>query len=214
MDKRRILTGALIIAIVAGAVFTARRHFSRAPSSHQPAVNLKIKGNVLAPVTLEVFSDFECPACRAAVPEVEKILQAHPDKIRVIFYHFPLTAHRFSPIAHQAAECAARQGKFWPYHDRLYSKQAEWPASADVGTTLLEYARDMGMDLDRFAACLADPGITRSIQEDRKYGDALQITSTPTFFINGKRFLGSLELSKGGEELIEKLLTGKKPEAS
>ncbi len=210
MNKRQLIAGILIVLGVAAAVFTARRHFTSAPMSQAPQVNLKAKGDMLAPVTVEVFSDFECPACRAAVPEIEKILAAHPEKVRVLFFHFPLSAHRFSPLAHQAAECAARQGHFWPYHDKLYAKQSEWTVVASPTELLLEYARDQGMDLDRFAACLTNAEVALSVQEDRRYGDALRVNSTPTFFINGERFVGGVELAKGGAERIEKILGEKK----
>ena len=169
-------------------------------------MNLKTKGPANAPVTIEVFSDFECPACRFAVAEETKILAAYPDQVRFIFYHFPLSAHLLSPRAHQAAECAALQGKFWPYHDRLYDKQPEWTVVPDLTRILMEYSRDAGMDLDRFAGCLADTKVTEDVKRDRLYGETLQIRSTPTFFVNGERFVGAVELAKGGDEKIRKIL--------
>jgi len=66
--------------------------------------------------------------------------------------------------------------------------------------------RDAGMDLDRFAACLANPNVAEDVKKDRQYGDSLQIRSTPTFFINGERFVGSIELSQGGVNKINKIL--------
>ncbi len=206
MTKKYILTGFILTALVVGAVFFARTRFKQELISQAPAINLKTKGPANAPVTIEVFSDFECPACRYAVAEESKILADYPDQVRFIFYHFPLTSHRLSPLVHQAAECAALQGKFWPFHDRLYEKQAEWAVLPDPTQTLIEFSRDAGMDLDRFAGCLADTRVTADVKKDRLYGDALQIRSTPTFFVNGERFVGAVELAKGGVEKIRKIL--------
>lgn len=206
LTRKYILTGLVLVAIAVGAVFFARAKFRREFIAQAPAVNLKIKGLANAPVTIEVFSDFECPACRFALAEEAKILGEFPDQVRFIFYHFPLSSHRLSPLAHQAAECAALQGRFWPYHDRLYEKQAEWTVIPDPTQTLMEFARDEGMDLDRFAVCLADRSVTEDVKKDRNYGEALQIRSTPTFFVNGERFVGAVELAKGGVEKIRKIL--------
>lgn len=211
MNSRYLLAGALLLAGITAAVFVNRRFFKPAPAVQTPGVNLKVKGSVTAPVTLEVFSDFECPACRAAVGEVDKILAAHPQQVRVFFFHFPLSSHRLSPLAHQAAECAAQQGRFWPYHDQLYSRQNEWVNAAEPMQSLLTYARDEGMDIDRFAACLSDKQVEQNIQKDRQYGDVLRVSSTPTFFVNGQRFVGSIELGQGGAAHIRKLL-GEKAE--
>jgi len=206
ITKKYIFTGLILVAMAVGAVFFARAKFKQEFVAHAPAVNLKIKGPANAPVTIEVFSDFECPACRFAVAEETKILAAYPDQVRFIFYHFPLSSHRLSPLVHQAAECAALQGKFWPYHDRLYDKQSEWTVLPDLTQILMGYSRDAGMDLDRFAVCLADTRVTEDVKKDRLYGETLQIRSTPTFFVNGERFVGAVELAKGGVEKINKIL--------
>lgn len=211
MRTQKILTGLFLVAVLAAAVFATRHFFQhKAAGVSAPVVNLKAKGNPHAPVTIEVFSDFECPACRFAVAEEERILAAYPDRVRFVFYHFPLSSHRLSPVVHQAAECAAMQGKFWPYHDRLYEKQPEWSALGNPVSTLMRYAREAQMDIDRFAGCLSDKSVTQDVLNDRKYGDALQVKSTPTFFIQGERFLGSGELAKGGVERIQNLLGEKK----
>jgi len=201
-----IMTGVLLIAVAVGSVLFARTKFKQEFVAQAPAVNLKVKGPSNAPVTIEVFSDFECPACRFALAEETKILTAYPDQVRFIFYHFPLSSHRLSPLVHQAAECAALQGKFWPYHDKLYEKQTEWAVLLNPSQALMQFARDAGMDLDRFAVCMADTRVTEDIKKDRQYGDALQIRSTPTFFVNGERFVGSAELAQGGEAKIRQIL--------
>ena len=205
-----MLTGVVLLAALTGAVLFARQYSRPSKTGAQaPAVSLKIKGNRFAAVTVEIFSDFECPACRLAMAEEAKILADYPEKVRFVFYHFPLSSHRLSPVAHQAAECAALQGRFWPYHDRLYDQQETWTVRGNPVETFIEYARETGLDLDRFAACLSDPRVARDIQNDRRYGDALQVSSTPTFFVNGERFIGSVELAKGGVERIGKLLEEK-----
>lgn len=206
MTPRYFFTGFALIALAVGSVFFARTKFKQEFVARAPSVNLKAKGSATAPVTIEVFSDFECPACRFALAEEAKILADYPDQVRIVFYHFPLSSHRLSPLVHQAAECAALQGKFWTYHDRLYDKQAEWAVLPNPTQTLIEFARDASLDLDRFAACMVDQRVTEDIKKDRQYGEALQIRSTPTFFVNGDRFVGAVELAKGGVEKIRKVL--------
>ncbi len=203
---RKALAGVLTAAILAAGILVAR-HFAAPRKTIAPVIRQeKIRGPVLAPVTLQIFSDFQCPACRMALLEEEKILREYPGKVRFIYYHFPLSAHRLSPLAHQAAECAARQDGFWAYHDLLYGGQTQWSLLDNPLQTFLGYARDSGLDLTRFSTCLTDPTVQQRIREEKEYGESLQVQSTPTFFVEGERFIGGLELSQGGAALIRKKL--------
>jgi len=203
---KRIITGLLIVALSVGAVF-ALRHLKRpAKIAALPLSLEKMKGPVDALVKIEVFSDFECPACRAAVAEEQKLLTQYPGKIRIVYYHFPLSAHRLSPLAHLCAECAARQNRFWTFHDKLYGEQSHWAILANPLEVFLRFVRDEGLDLNLFSACLRDEAVRKRIMDEKQYGTSLQVNSTPTFFINGERFIGSLELNQGGTALIRKIL--------
>ena len=127
-------------------------------------------------------------------------------QIRLAYRHFPLPGHRWSALAHQAAECAHRQGRFWEYHDRLYAEQTQWSLSLDPTETFLRYAGDLGLDLDAFAVCLGDAGVGREILLEKNEGERLKITATPTFFIRRERVVGPRELEMKGEALIRTML--------
>lgn len=157
-----------------------------------------------APIQIIEYSDFQCPACRTAQAALFQLLGKYPGKIRLTFQHYPLGGHRWSAVAHQAAECAARQGRFWPYHDRLYAEQASWSGSAVAPLeTLVRYGSEMALDLDRFGECLGDRAVAAEIQRERDAGADLGVRSTPSFFVNGKFVVGTPAL----ENEVKKLLS-------
>lgn len=161
------------------------------------------KGPVNAPVQVIEYSDFQCPACQVAQSTLSELELQYPGKIRLIFQHYPLEAHRWSSLAHRAAECAARQNQFWVYHDRLYSDQSNWSKAVEAPVeAFLGYARDGGLALDEFADCLGKNDFDRMIGDERRAGFDLGVRSTPSFFVNGKLAVGAKAL----REEIEKLL--------
>jgi protein-disulfide isomerase len=206
MNIRYIVTGIILtIFLIAGVVFLRKTHgVKRHPE--RILSESKSKGPADAPVQIIEYSDFQCPACRTAIPTIDEILAAYPGRIRFAFHHFPLPGHPFSPLAHQAAECAADRGKFWEYHDRLYSEQPNWTILSNPTEVFLRYAKEGGLDLDAFAQCLTEDRIRRRIFEERAQGESLQVRSTPTFFINGERLVGPVELKIKGEAKIREIL--------
>jgi protein-disulfide isomerase len=183
------------------------RHFKPAPKiSRILAQDLKAKGPANAPIEIIEYSDFECPACKLAQGVLTEIDTAYPNKVRLVFRHFPLPVHARAPVAHQAAECAARQNRFWPYHDQLYNEQEKWTTGPGPTLILIQYAKDTGLDLDTFAACITDASVTAEIIKEKREGQALLIHSTPTFFVNGTRFVGAKELKEQGIPYIQKEL--------
>ena len=203
---RSWITGLLIIAVLAGGVMVYRRLVAGKSSSEKLIDGEKVKGPQNAKVTIVEYSDFQCPACRRAEETLVKLLADYPKDVKLIFKNFPLAMHLWSPLAHQAAECSVRQGKFWEYHDKLYQLQEQWSTPQNPTEKFLEYAKISGMNLDSFAKCLSDPSIQQSIEEDKKMALQLQINSTPTFFINGERVVGPVELYVRGEKLIREIL--------
>ncbi len=122
---------------------------AEAPGAEPP----HIRGNANAPVTLEEFGDFECPSCGTYSVELKKIESEFGDRLRVIFREYPLypTPHKHALIAAQAAEAAGLQGRFWEMHDKLYENQKAWSEATDVMPMFIDYARQIGIDTDRFA---------------------------------------------------------------
>jgi protein-disulfide isomerase len=178
------------------------------------------KGRPDAPIVIVEFSDLQCPACRFAVAPVKKLIQLYGQDARLIFKHYPLPRHFSAWPAAVAAECAGRQGRFWDLHDLLYDKQADWapqlPPEAQASAQrpgfpqdFIPYARSLGLDMTAFGTCLKDPAVSTLIKDDQKDGDDHWVLSTPTFFINGKRFVGARNLSEDGVPWIEKILRKK-----
>jgi len=139
--------------------------------------------NPNASVTILEFSDFECPACTMAVPEVHKLIEHYGDKINFVYKHFP--AHKDSQKAAEAAECARDQDKFWSYHDMLFEN------SHSLSTRDLEkYAQSLNLDINVFNTCLASRIKQAKVEADFKEGLNYHIEGTPTFFINGFQLTG------------------------
>ena len=228
INLRSVLAGIVLVVILAGVVFFIKRKKPAPVILPKPPAGTtvyraapKVQGLADAPVTLVEYSDFECPSCRAVQAELQDLFKNYPGKIRLTFRHFPLTSHRWSIYAHQAAECMNAQGKFWPYHDRVYAKQQEWaPSNVPPVELLMRYAGEVGADMNRFAACLSDAVVTREIYAEKEEGNQRQVNATPTFFMGKERFVGPKEMQERGENAIRKVLglppkpaPEKKPEA-
>jgi protein-disulfide isomerase len=147
-----------------------------------------IRGNPKATVTLEEFGDFECPTCGTYAVELKKIESEFGDRLRVIFREYPLypTPHKYALIAARAAEAAGLQGRFFEMHDQLYENQKAWSEANDVLPLFIDYARQLGLDTDRFARDLNGEIVAERITQDGIRGHARGVTGTPSFFINGK----------------------------
>lgn len=166
----------------------------------------RIKGDPSATVTMVEFSDFQCPACRVAEPVITQIFQLYPKGLRLMFKNFPLERiHPHARAGAVSAECAGRQGKFWEYHDILYSRQQEWTDDSEP-QKLDAYAKEVKLDMAAFQACRAEPSVQKAIDDDINEARDRWVGSTPTFFINGKRFVGARQLQERGSRWIEKEL--------
>ncbi|MBI3554544.1 MAG: thioredoxin domain-containing protein [Elusimicrobia bacterium] len=217
--ERRLWGAAIVLTAASLSVFSVRRVVK--PTAEE-APSYRQKGPPDSPVVIAEFSDFECPACRAAEPGLKNLLALYDGKVHFLFKHFPLTP-RPHPWARQAAiiaECAGRQGKFWETHDLLYEHQREWadlvenPGSSgppkDPVDALLPYARKAGAEESALRACLNDPSAAAAVDADKKEGQDRWIGSTPTFFINQRRFPGSQTFANAGTIWIDKILKNRK----
>ena len=154
------------------------------PAGAEPA---QVRGNLSAPVTLEEFADFQCPSCGAYYPELKKIESEFGENLRVIFRERPLVPpHDHALIAAQAAEAAGLQGRFWEMHDKLYENQKAWSEARDLVPLFVDYAKQIGLDIDRFMKDLNGEAVAARIFQDGKRAHALNVNGTPTFYVNGK----------------------------
>ncbi|HLE07276.1 MAG TPA: DsbA family protein [archaeon] len=150
-----------------------------------PYTPSEIRGNILGAESGEVeivmYSDFLCPACKAADPIVKKILEDYPNSTKLVYKH--MVIHDAAMPLAIAVECAGDQGKFWEMHDKIFENQnrAEYMNMADLAETL-------GMDKGNFSACMrSGAGAMRQrIAEDMKEARAAGVKATPSFVINGK----------------------------
>ena len=140
-------------------------------------------------ITLVEFSDFQCPYCAAAAPELAAVLKAYPTQVRLIFKEYPLEMHSQAALAAAAAVAAHKQGKFWAMYDAMFAAHDD--LSRD---NLLVLAQKNGLDLKRFQADLDSTEIKEAITRDVQDGDQAGVSGTPTLFINGQRYNGAIEL--------------------
>lgn len=140
------------------------------------------EGPASAPITLVEFSDFQCPFCQRVMPTLKQIRAKYGDKVRVVWKDFPLTQiHPQAFDAAMAGNCALEQGKFWEFHDRLFSNQ-----QALQPEFLKRYAVDAGLDAGKFNACLDSSKYRQKVQSAIEEGTRFGVSSTPTVFINGR----------------------------
>jgi protein-disulfide isomerase len=162
-------------------------------------------------VELVEFGDYQCPACANAHPYVNKILKDYEGKITFVFRNFPLTnSHPHALASANAAEAAAAQGKFWQMHDKLYESQKEWSplAASAVGDKFAEYAKALGLDGDKVKLAVADQAYKQLIDRDLADGATVNVSATPTFYVDGRKVTGSGE--EGLRDAIDAALAVKK----
>lgn len=145
-----------------------------------------VRGSADAAITIVEWSDFQCPFCSRAGPTLEQIQETYGDDVRIVFKHLPLSIHPQAPAAHAAAEAAHRQGRFWEMHDRIFENQRDLSPS-----TFERYAREIGLDMDRYASDVESDAVRRRIDTDMAQARELGVTGTPAFFINGRFISGA-----------------------
>lgn len=144
------------------------------------------EGNADAPITIVQFAEYQCPYCGKARESVDQVMKTYEGKVRFVFRDFPLGFHDRAIPAATAANCAEKQGKYWQVHNALMSNQR-----ALEEADLERVARDAGLDIAKWQACRQDPAVTEEIQKDMADGQAVGVTGTPAFFVNGVMLSGA-----------------------
>jgi protein-disulfide isomerase len=139
-----------------------------------------------AKVTIVEWSDFECPFCSRVGPSLKQIKEQYGKEVRVVFRHQPLPFHPNAKPAAEASMAAHEQGKFWEYHDLLFANQ-----KALDRASLEKYAQEAKLDLSRFKAALDSGKFRAKVEADSAAGNEVGANGTPTFFINGREFVGA-----------------------
>lgn len=141
-----------------------------------------------APVQIVEFADFQCPYCKQMIPIINAMRLKYPNRVSFIYYNFPLDHHPQAKIAAIAAECAARQGKYFSYHDLLFNSQSAfhtmpWDSLANLA----------GIEnMDEFKGCVSTKATEKLVEDEVKLGDKIKVEVTPTFIINGVMYKGTL----------------------
>jgi protein-disulfide isomerase len=163
------------------------------------------KGPSDAPVTIIEFTDFECPFCGKATAAIQELLASDPGHVHFILKNNPLSIHPHAFLAHEAALAANEQGKFWEMHDLLFAHQNRLERQ-----DLLDYAKQLNLDVDRFRQALDSHRYAPLIEHDLAEARRLGVAATPTFFVSGKRVLG-LQSLDGLKALIYAALEAAAP---
>ena len=146
------------------------------------------QGPETAPITLTEFSDFHCPFCKKAFPTMKQIMQNYPGKVHWVFRHFPLstTPGEGSFLTHEASVCAQEQGKFWEFHDEVYTRPSP-PAEPD----LYGIGDRIGLDRSKFQECLKSGRYREFLKQESSEGTRRGVQGTPTVFVNDKEVSGA-----------------------
>ncbi len=146
-------------------------------------------------VTLIEFGDFQCPACEASFPIIEKVMDHYKDNpdFTFVFRNFPLTSiHPNAQLSAEASEAAGEQGKFWEMYARLYQAQNDWAEINDPLDTFVSYTEGLGINKDQFKSALQNAKFRTRVNEDVNDANKLGVDSTPTFYLNGEKIAGGI----------------------
>ncbi len=182
--------------IIRGTVFDIAQNpfktdLDKIKTDYQPSI-----GTPGAPVVLVEFSDFECPYCRQQAKMLrDELLKAYPKEVRLYYLDFPLeTLHPWAKSAAMIGRCIFHQnaGAFWEFHDWIFENQ-EGITPADLKEKSLEFAKGKGVDADQLSKCMETGATEEEVTRTRNAGKDLEINSTPTMFINGRRMVGAVQ---------------------
>jgi protein-disulfide isomerase len=192
---RGVAASELYAVLMASALATPPPSAPDAPAIDPVALEVgvdgaPIRGSSRAPVTVVMFSDFECPYCVKLETTLKSLEDAYPGKVRLAFRHHPLPMHEHARLAAKASMAADAQGKFWQYHDALVAHR-----DALDRASLERYASDVGLDVARFSRDLDDARLEARLTADEAQATQLRVQGTPTTFVQGHRITGAQPLA-------------------
>lgn len=194
--EKRIIIWVSVVLVLAVTVIGVWKG-ANIPTSAKPITLSKLieavlptdwtKGAETPKVSLVEYSDFQCPACGAYYPLVEKVFTGNKNSLAFTYRHFPLPQHKNALAAAYAAEAAGAQGKFWQMHEMIFSHQADW-SDSDTAEAIFEgYATELKLDMKNFKE-VRDSQVTKdNVAHDAKTGTDSGVNSTPSFYINGEK---------------------------
>lgn len=146
-------------------------------------------GNKNSKVVMIEYGDFQCPTCGSVHPNIKQVTEKYKDQLAFVFRNFPITTlHPNAKAAAAAAEAAGLQGKYWEMHNKLYETQSSWSSlsASERSNYFVEAATALGLNIDTFNKDLAGSNVNQKISFDLALGKRVNVTGTPTVFINGE----------------------------
>jgi protein-disulfide isomerase len=209
-----IIAIVLILSVIGGVVFLRSRQITDSAGNHQPASEVSPETAKKVPadtvVTLEEFGDYQCPPCGELHPTLKRLKSQYGPNLNFIFRNYPLTEiHKNALLAAQAAEAARVQGRFWEMHDLLYETQKVWSDDVNPKPIFIKFARDIGLDTDRFGRDLGNEEVKLRIEADQEAATKMGVNGTPTVFINGRRLRDEATTPDGVRKGIELMMSRK-----
>jgi len=181
----------VIIVAFAGLWKLSQQLTAKFPSSAellQAQSNDWTKGNPDSNVILIEYLDFECEACGAYYPLVKRLLEEYDDKVLFISRYFPLSGHKNGMTSALAVEAAGKQGKYWEMYNLLFEQQKNWGEKKSSDPTIFEqYAKQLNLDIEQLKKDVNSKEVKNRVIKDKNSGNRLGVSSTPTFFFNGKK---------------------------
>jgi protein-disulfide isomerase len=158
--------------------------------------NAPVRGMANAPVTVALFSDFQCPYCARMANVLNGLAKSEGDRLKIVYHYFPLSSiHPWAQGAAQAAACAQRQTNtaFWSLHDFMFAQQRQL-AVTNFGRRVADWARTTpNLDRDQFQRCISESLTSGQVEQDIALGQELGVRGTPTLFLNGELIDSSSE---------------------
>lgn len=211
VKKYGMVAGGVVVAVaVAIGLIILARGASYPLTIVDPAF-----GTENAPVVIEKFSDWQCPACRLSVAALEEVAQTYPNQVRIVYKDFPIPGHAHARFFAAAGLCAAQQDKFHEFYTQTFETQTQWTGMdrSGVENLLLAWASEQGLDMVEFNACRESRTVRSEIDKDVKEAISRSVTSTPTFFIDGQKQEGGLSVFQWIQKINEILKSkGLEPE--
>jgi protein-disulfide isomerase len=208
MGIRRIALIALLPHVLLAASAAAQQVESPHVRLLKQAADSRTKGAAGAPVLVYEISDFQCPHCRKFAVEVFPQIDSayiRTNKVQWVFVSLPMPNHLNAWVAAEAALCAGAVGnRFWPIHDRLFESHAEWSNAAAPGPILARYAREAGVPMDAYQACVDEDRVAPLILQDVIFGS--RVTGTPTFIVNNQQTVVGVKTFAEWREILDGLL--------
>lgn len=200
-DIKRLLlwlfAGLIVIGSILLIIFTADprpTNDPEGPASQQLIDEINAddwkKGAADGKVTLVEYSDFQCPACGYWYSQIEDLVDEFGGDLTFVYRHLPLKSiHANASVAAEASEAAGLQGKFWEMHGIIFENQKTWSLLSrnDFKSQLSVYAGEIGLDVAKFEEDLSSDAVTDAVDDDLESANRTGVSSTPTFFLNGKR---------------------------